>query len=164
MKLGFKIACWIIGFMSSVMWACFGISFIINNEFDVLNKCFFGIAFASIAVFFIMYIVMVLKEDKEKDDYTNYSIRKLREKLNQTGLVNLSASEAEKLAQDVFDCKIESVLRELNGCNAWYEFRKGDFVLTIGYFYDKSKGPAGILRKDEKFICSVNFESFQGEL
>lgn len=73
----------------------------------------------------------------------------------------LPKSEAEKLAQKFFDCKIEGELCELNGRTAWYEFKKGDFVLTIGYFYVKNKNPIGIFSKADEVICSVNFEGFE---
>jgi len=77
-------------------------------------------------------------------------------------LTILSATSAEKLAQKFFDCKIKGDLCELNGRQAWYEFKKGNFILTIGSFYDRNKYPTGIFSKNDEVICSVNFESFRG--
>lgn len=83
--------------------------------------------------------------------------------MKKSKLINLSISEAEKLAQNFFDCKIKGELCELNGRKAWYEFKKGEFVLTVGCFYAKNKNPAGVFSKADEVICSVMFESFEGE-
>lgn len=83
--------------------------------------------------------------------------------MKKSKLISLSISEAEKLAQDFFDVRIKGELCELNGLKSWYEFKKGDFVLTIGFFYAKGNNPIGILSKADEVICSISFDGFEGK-